>query len=66
MKGNNTLTLNQVTMVEALQLWADAKFKQPPKVESVEQTTKGGSYGGSTFEVKVSEPEPSVSTPPTT
>jgi len=59
MKGNNTLTLNQATIVEAVQLWVNATFKNPPKVERVEQTSApGGAYSSSeVFEVKMSEPE---------
>lgn len=37
MKGNNELRLNHATMIEALQLWIDSKFKGPLRVESVEQ-----------------------------
>lgn len=37
MQGNNTLKLNQATMIEALQLWCAANFKEPPIVKSVHE-----------------------------
>lgn len=37
MKGNNELRLNHATMIEALQLWVNANFVVPVKVESVDQ-----------------------------
>ena len=41
MKGRNELVLNHATMIEALQVWADATFKSPPRVASVTQTDSG-------------------------
>jgi hypothetical protein len=37
MKGNNTLILNEATMIEAVQFWLDSKIvpSQSPKVTSV-------------------------------
>lgn len=35
MTGENTLKLNQETMVEALQTWVDKTFVNPPKVMKV-------------------------------
>lgn len=37
MKGNNELRINHATMIEAVQLWVDSKFKEPLRVENVEQ-----------------------------
>ncbi len=54
MKGRNTLTLNHATMVAALQLWADATFKVPVRIESVEHKNRGN---GDDFEVEITEPE---------
>lgn len=53
MQGNNTLTLNAATMIEAVQLWLDTRMTEPvPTVTSVEADTKG--YGGNTFKVELS------------
>jgi hypothetical protein len=35
MKGNNTLELNQATMIEAVQVWVDKSFVKPPQVLGV-------------------------------
>ena len=35
MIGNNELHINQVTMVEAMQMWIDASMTDPPKVTNV-------------------------------
>lgn len=37
MKGSNSLYVNQATMVEAVQLWVDATFKNAPRVELVKK-----------------------------
>lgn len=37
MKGNNELRINHATMIEVVQLWVDSKFKEPLRVENVEQ-----------------------------
>lgn len=55
MKGRNVLHVNHVTMVEALQLWADATFKVPVKVLSVEQDNQGAATP--LFDVEITEPE---------
>ena len=31
MRGNNEIHMNQATMVEAMQLWLDHTFKNPPE-----------------------------------
>ncbi len=66
MQGNNTLTLNAATMIEAVQLWLDSRMQAPvPTVMSVEADTKG--YGSNTFKVELSsdadrpaKPQPAV------
>ena len=59
MKGNNTLELNQATMIEALQLWVDATFKVGVKVLTVAASTKkGSSYSTENcFEVCMTDPD---------
>lgn len=55
MKGNNTMVLNPATVIQALQMWLDAKVPvDPPEVVSVEQLSTQG-YQGGMFEVKLSE-----------
>lgn len=44
MKGINKIEMNHETMCEAIQLWLDAKFKEPPMVSSV--TVSGDGSGG--------------------
>ena len=39
MTGSNELKLNQATMVEALQVWVNSVFVNPPTVVSVEKGT---------------------------
>jgi hypothetical protein len=55
MKGNNEILLNAATMIEAVQLWADANFKEPVTVLAVDQASKT-SYE-QTFKVQLSVPE---------
>ena len=57
MKGNNTLELNEATMVEALQLWCEHTFKHAPKVTSVKMVSNKGGYV-TVFEVAI-EDQPS-------
>ena len=56
MKGNNTLVLNQSTMIEALQLWLNSEMREgkAQKVDAVKMSTTGN-YD--TFEVVVTDPE---------
>lgn len=62
MKGSNTLEINQATMTAALQLWADATFKEPVKMVSVAQgESRGRGHGmnsGTVFHVELEEPKP--------
>jgi len=37
MKGNNTVTINQATMIEAMQLYFDAQLKTPHTVVDVKK-----------------------------
>ena len=54
MKGNNELRINEATMMEAVQLWLDSKFKEnPPTVKAVEQSSDPGGYS-KVFQVKLS------------
>lgn len=57
MKGNNTLTLNAATMIEAVQLLLDRDAPSAGKVTSVKAATSG-SYESPLFTVEVSQPEP--------
>lgn len=43
MIGNNELQLNEATMIEAVQMWVNANFTNPPKVTSID-VDKSGSY----------------------
>jgi len=56
MKGNNTLQLNEATMIEAVQYWLNGQFVigRAPKVTGV---TCKDSYS-SEFEIEVSASEP--------
>jgi len=51
MMGKNTLTLNQQTMVEAVQVWVNQTFTTPPTVVLV---TKIEDYSGDTHSFAVS------------
>lgn len=54
MKGNNEFRLNHATMIEALQMWIDAQFKNdPPRVASVEEL--GSTNYCKEFSVKVTD-----------
>lgn len=57
MIGNNTLELNQATMIEALQLWLNSKWKgeHTPKVVSVRVCT---GYDKGTFNIELTTDEP--------
>lgn len=64
MKGSNKLTLNQDTMVEALQLWLDSKMvQQAPVVTQV----KSDNNRDGTFEIYIDadadRPGPRLSEP---
>lgn len=55
MKGNNTLVLNEATMIEAIQEYLDKRMPQhAPNVQAV-TSAKGASYGLNTFEIEVTE-----------
>ena len=57
MKGTTTLTFNQTTMVEALQMYLDAQLSSNHKVASVKATTGAGYANDGSFEIIISEPE---------
>lgn len=44
MKGQNTIELNQATVIEALNLWAEKHFKEPVEIASVQPLS--GTLGG--------------------
>lgn len=54
LKGNNTLSLNQATMVEVVQQWVNSQFKEAGKlkVTGVKETHDGGAR---VFEISVEE-----------
>lgn len=52
--GNNTLKINQATMIKALQLWVESEFKNPPKVLSVVQTPPTG-HSSTEFDITIQE-----------
>ena len=52
MKGTNELSLNQATMIEAVQLWLDSLLSaKGPTVTKVERD--GSSYNGREFRVTI-------------
>jgi hypothetical protein len=51
-KGNNTLELNEATLIEAVQLLLDKDGPGLGKVTSV-KPCKGSGYGGETFTVQI-------------
>lgn len=55
MRGNNTLYLNQATMIEALQEYFDKRYTVPVQIASVTQNTGGSYEQQNTFEVSVTE-----------
>ncbi len=59
MQGANELTLNQATMVEALQMWIDAQMREgkAPKVTEVKQSV-GASYQAGIFTVSLNNQDP--------
>lgn len=60
MKGNNTLTVNVATMIEAMQLLADRDMPGMGKVTGFKVTPQGSgmkSYGD-TFDVTFEKPDP--------
>lgn len=67
MKGVTTIQLSQADAIAAFQLWADATFKNPPKVSKVSKCDGNGrttSYSGSgydsfeiTFDAEVDAPK---------
>lgn len=54
MKGSNDLRINAATMVEAIQMWADATFKERVVVTSVKKDTNNQTEG---FIVSFREPQ---------
>lgn len=53
MKGSNTLSLNQATIIEAVQCWVNQKFHDPkPVVKSVKKSNQGLN---DTFDIELEE-----------
>lgn len=51
MKGNNSLVLNAVTMIEAVQFWLDDRMKAPVPTVTEVKAEGSGSY---TFKIELS------------
>ena len=52
MKGSNSIEVNQATMVEIVQQWANVEFKGKPTVKSVDRVQSGSSY--KSFKIELS------------
>lgn len=59
MKGNNTILLNHDSMVEALQVWADAIFREKVIVRGITSVHES-KLGVKGFEITLSGSEPAV------
>lgn len=59
MIGNNSMELNQSTMVEAVQCWVAKTFQDPyPVVKSVKAATKSGGYSHvECFTIELEQPK---------
>ena len=55
MKGVNTLSINQATAIEAMQLWINSQMQNPPIVIKFESKT--GSYQNNEFELTIEAKE---------
>lgn len=55
MQGNNTMELNEATMIAALQFWLDSQFREnlAPKVTAV--SFSGNGYTSKTFKVETTD-----------
>lgn len=61
MKGNNTITINQSSMIEAVQQWLDGQLLNAGefgRVTKVEAESKN--YGAQTFSVDLEKPDAQV------
>lgn len=54
MIGNNTLTLNEATLVQAVQEWLDKRMNPSPKVGSVKAAT-GSAHKTDSFDVQLTD-----------
>lgn len=56
MRGKNTIHLNQATIIDAVQMYLNSRFKEghAPVVECVDYDKSNG-YNGDTFIVKTTE-----------
>lgn len=57
MKGHNEIHINQATMMEAIQLWLDHQFKEPPEVMLVSKNNNPPHSGSDQFIIKVNQPD---------
>jgi len=59
MKGNNMLKVNEATVIAALQMYFDSKFKdgEAPQVVSVKKGSGGVYSDADVFDVQLSEKE---------
>ena len=53
MQGKNEIHMSQATMQEAVQLWLNDQFKEPPTVASVKKDTDTYGAGSDRFIVVV-------------
>lgn len=44
MKGNNSITMNKATMLEAMNLWLKSEFKEPPVATNVTEVGNSNSF----------------------
>ena len=57
MKGKNTLTFNQATMCEIVQLWLDDQFPESGKVSRVRERPETDNASVKVFDVDVAKEE---------
>lgn len=60
MKGSNVLTVNEATLIAAMQMYLDSQFKEgtSPEVLNVQKATGGGYTTQGMFEVSLMERTP--------
>ena len=65
MKGNNTITMNEATIIAAVQMYLDAQYREGSGqvVNSVKPVATGRYGDEGCFDVKVSEPEKAAPRP---
>lgn len=53
MKGSTTITINQATMLTAMQQYMDTQFTTPHVVKNVKRTSNTTYSGGDEYEVEL-------------